>query len=140
MFFFSFLFLSLLLHPYLQKYKNSKKQINKHYIKITIIALKQSEIYRAPPEQCREHLLGIWKLARVPPRATATGGASPHAPPLENRNKLVDPTRLHLLFPPTLAVRNNITCKEEKDAIQLVLFHFFHFFLVSDLFHGSVYS
>jgi hypothetical protein len=33
----------------------------------------------------------------------------------------VDPTRLHLLFPPTLAVRNNITCKEEKDAIQLVL-------------------
>jgi hypothetical protein len=33
----------------------------------------------------------------------------------------VDPTRLHLLFPPTLAVRSNITCKEEKDAIQLVL-------------------
>ena len=38
-----------------------------------------------------------------------------------NQNKLVDPTRLHLLFPPTLAVRSNITCKEEKDAIQLVL-------------------
>lgn len=39
----------------------------------------------------------------------------------------MDRPRLHLLFPPTLAVRSNITCKEEKDAIRLVLFYFFCF-------------
>jgi hypothetical protein len=32
----------------------------------------------------------------------------------DNPKQLVDPARLCLLFPSALAVRNNVTCKEER--------------------------
>ena len=64
---FFFLFFSFFLLHHIYKNTIIQKQINKHYIQITIIAPKQSKIYRTPQEQCQEQLLGIWKLAARPP-------------------------------------------------------------------------
>jgi len=52
--------------------------------------------------------------AKNPKGEVAAGERERPRAAADNPKQLVDPAQLYLLFPSALAVRNNITCKEER--------------------------
>jgi hypothetical protein len=80
------------------------------------------------PEQCQ---VDVWSCKTVAARLL-------HAA-VDNPKKLVDPARLRLLFPSALAVRSNITCKEEEKRKQSLGSSLF-FYLISSGFSPSLGS
>jgi hypothetical protein len=109
----------------------NSKQLNKNYIKITIIAPKQSGIYR-------EHLLHHQNSVRQTSRAARQWGHVSSTRPLQwrrvgsraaakNLGNRVGLAQLLLLFPSLPAVRATATCKSRNTHKQQLILIFLSF-------------